>query len=280
MSLEDFREALACKVAGTWNIHHAAAETQGNKLDFFTMLSSISGIVGTASQANYAAGNSFQDAFALHRHSLGLAAHSINLGIVEDVGYMSEHQSLTDRVSSRSGLSSINERQLHEILKLSILQQTSKPSTATAGQMITGLPFPLPMESPLASDMRFHSLLIPQHAQATVSGRANGDGDGTQAFRAMLRSSLPADKLVDEACKMVNRQLVQALGLVADVEESKPLSSYGIDSLAAVDLRNWFKLRVGVEMTTLDILNASNLRSMSKKVVEQALEAYKLQVKA
>lgn len=85
MTVREYHEALTCKVTGTWNIHHAAAQTQ-HSLDFFTMLSSISGIVGTAGQTNYCAGNSFQDAFALYRHSLGLPAHTIDLGIVEDVG--------------------------------------------------------------------------------------------------------------------------------------------------------------------------------------------------
>ncbi|KAK7959096.1 Beta-ketoacyl synthase [Apiospora aurea] len=153
MTVQEYHEAIRCKVTGTWNIHNAAAQTQ-NSLDFFNMLSSISGIIGTAGQANYCAGNSFQDAFALYRHSLGLPAHTVDLGIIEDVGYMSEHQDLTDRVRSRSKLPGINEQQLHDILKFSIIQQQrtqpqvadreyfgkTRPDSST--QLITGLPLP------------------------------------------------------------------------------------------------------------------------------------------
>lgn len=295
MTLQEYHEALACKLAGTWNIHHAAKEQQRkgtatatkNKLDFFTMLSSISGVVGTASQANYAAGNAFQDAFALHRHSLGLAAHSVNLGIIEDVGYMSQNQGLSGRVQSRSGLSSIGERQLHEILKLSILlqqqqQQGGNGGVARApGQMITGLPSPLPEDSPLMGDVRFRRLLAPRPGGGGGDGPGAGaakdsEGEAIRAFHAMLRASAPAaEKLVAEAVRLVNKQMVRALGLAGDVESSKPLNSYGIDSLAAVDLRNWVKVRLGAELTTLDVLNAASLRALCTKVVERALEAAK-----
>lgn len=288
MTLQEYHEALACKLSGTWNIHHAAKEQQQNgttttknKLDFFTMLSSISGVVGTASQANYAAGNAFQDAFALHRHSLGLAAHSVNLGIIEDVGYMSQNEGLSGRVQSRSGLSSIGERQLHEILKLSILLQRRGGGGRAPGQMITGLPSPLPEGSPLMGDVRFRRLLAPRRggdgAQGAGAGTAkDSEGEAIRAFHAMLRaSSAPAEKLVAEAVRLVNRQMVRALGLAGDVESSKPLNSYGIDSLAAVDLRNWVKVRLGAELTTLDVLNAASLRALCTKVVERALEAAK-----
>lgn len=273
MTQQEYHEALASKLAGTWNLHTAAAElsSTSQKLDFFTMLSSISGVVGTAGQANYAAGNSFQDAFARYRHSLGLAAHTVDLGIVQDVGYMSEHQALTDRVRSRSQLSGINERQLHEIIRLSILQQTVglNPDPQSRSQMITGLPFPLPEDSPVLADRRFHSLLRPKHSQDNTGSGAADKGEGVHVFQAMVKAGLPSEKLVGEAIKLVNKQMVRVLGLSADMEASKSLSSYGIDSLAAVDLRNWFKTRLGAELTTLDVLNASSLEGLCGKVVDK-----------
>ncbi|KAK7743153.1 hypothetical protein SLS53_004238 [Cytospora paraplurivora] len=273
MTPQEYHEALACKVTGTWNLHNAAEEHIRHKLDFFTMLSSVSGVVGTAGQANYAAGNSFQDAFAQYRHSLGLAAHTVDLGIIEDVGYMSEHQGLTDRVQSRSQLSGINERQLHEILRLSLIRQTLGPNPKSAPQMVTGLPFPLSQDSPLLRDMRFHSLLVPQHSQDADIVSKSGENGDTRAFQGMVKAQLPAEKILPEAVKLVNKQIVRILGLSSDMEETKPLNSYGLDSLAAVDLRNWFKLRLRVELTTLDILNAASLRTLCTKAVGRLLEA-------
>ncbi|XXG99230.1 hypothetical protein Hte_005567 [Hypoxylon texense] len=280
MTPQEYHEALSCKHVGTWNLHHATAERQGANLDFFTMLSSISGIVGTAGQANYSAGNAFQDAFALYRHSLSLVAHSVNLGIIEDVGYLSQNEVLSDRMQSRSGLSRVGELQLHEILKLSILRQTTglglQGRDKTAGQMITGLPFPLPEDSPLLEDVRFRSLLAPYLSKGgDEKGAANDESDSIRAFQAMVKASLPTETLVAEAIKLVNKQLVRALGLAGDIESSKSLSSYGIDSLAAVDLRNWFEMRLGAALTTLDVLNATNVQTLCLKVVERLLTTAK-----
>ena len=73
MTVAQFHDAVRCKVQGTWNLHTAAME-QNLSLDFFTMLSSISGLVGQKGQANYAAANTFLDSLAVYRQGLGLPA--------------------------------------------------------------------------------------------------------------------------------------------------------------------------------------------------------------
>jgi NAD(P)-dependent dehydrogenase (short-subunit alcohol dehydrogenase family) len=74
MAHAQWMEALKPKVQGTWNLHQASLPEPCAKegLDFFVMLASISGSVGNRGQANYAAGNSYQDALAKYRRSLGL----------------------------------------------------------------------------------------------------------------------------------------------------------------------------------------------------------------
>ncbi|XP_028425794.1 uncharacterized protein pks1 [Perca flavescens] len=72
-----FRKVMKPKVSGALNLHYA---TLHNKLDFFVCYSSISSFIGNASQCNYAAANSFLDAFCHYRRNLGLAGQSINWG--------------------------------------------------------------------------------------------------------------------------------------------------------------------------------------------------------
>ena len=85
MKVEDFHETIRCKVHGTGNLHDIAIEKE-LQLDFFTLLSSASGVIGQKSQANYTAGNVFLDSFAAYRHGLGLTACCVDLGVVEDIG--------------------------------------------------------------------------------------------------------------------------------------------------------------------------------------------------
>ncbi|KAF2110247.1 hypothetical protein BDV96DRAFT_650896 [Lophiotrema nucula] len=265
MTADDFHAALKPKVHGTWNIHNTALETN-TELEFFTLLSSTSGIIGVRGQANYAAANTFLDAFAKYRHGLGLRAHSVNLGVIEDVGYFVRNEAALEKIESRNKFKGINERQLHMILKLSILQQTNTISKDSASQLVTGIPMPLPIDSPLLADARFSTLLL-----SRVVGTDALAGDATigsaSAFAQMLEAKLDRQILVKEAARLINQQLVKNLGLAADIELGRSLSSYGIDSLAAVDLRNWLRVSLKTKLTTLDVVNAANLLELAEKAV-------------
>ncbi len=74
---ERFKNIMAPKVQGSWNLHEATLDTP---LDFFVCFSSIASLIGSPGQSNYAAGNAFMDALAPIRQSMGLAATSINWG--------------------------------------------------------------------------------------------------------------------------------------------------------------------------------------------------------
>jgi hypothetical protein len=71
MGYDRWRAAMSPKVHGTWNIH----EVFGGSLDFFVLLSSSAGIIGSFGQGNYCAGNTFLDAFARYRSGLGLSGN-------------------------------------------------------------------------------------------------------------------------------------------------------------------------------------------------------------
>jgi polyketide synthase PksL len=62
---EEFSEALAPKVAGTYNLDQASRDVE---LDFFALFSSLAGAFGNFGQADYAAANGFLDQFAAYRN--------------------------------------------------------------------------------------------------------------------------------------------------------------------------------------------------------------------
>ncbi|KAI1778710.1 polyketide synthase-like protein [Hypoxylon cercidicola] len=266
MTLEESRWALNCKVQGTWNFHNVAIEQELN-LDFFTLLSSISGVHGQKGQANYAAANAFLDAFAVYRCSLGLVACSVDLGVIEDVGYLAENRKLRERFDADAWYG-MDEKLLRQIFSLSIQQQFPQPpSPASAMQMITGIRVPQLTGSPLLSDPRFSRLIRPNTRKEQRKGIE--ESKDVSAILVAARSNTDRKNVLGLTIELCSTFLAKSLRMSNEIDVSRPLSVYGIDSLAAVEFRNFVKTNLGVDLSTLEILSATSLSSVCEELIRR-----------
>ena len=56
----------------------------------------------------------------------------------------------------------------------------------------------------------------------------------------------------------------------AEIDASLPTSEYGVDSLVAVELRNWLFAKAAAEMSIFDMLQSKSLNALAEKVATKS----------
>ncbi|OXA40027.1 Mycocerosic acid synthase [Folsomia candida] len=102
---ETLEKVLNPKFHGGWNLHELSKHLD---LQHFVLFSSITSLIGTPGQGNYAAANAFLDALSHYRHALGLPAISLNFGHWGEVGLAAgQHISGLHPMSTKQALSAL-----------------------------------------------------------------------------------------------------------------------------------------------------------------------------
>lgn len=258
MTAETYHAVLQPKYSGTWNLHH---HLPSDNLDFFLLLSSISGIIGNATQAAYAAGSTFMDAFASYRrNSLGLPTVSLDLGVITDVGYVAEHQGLAAAMEHQ-GFQGTDTPTLLALIEMAI----SQPKIFD--HVITGLGEWKGSGKSLAN---FDGPLFARYRRLYMSS-TSGAGDDPTAAADTLREDLAAAKTLDDATGVIYNALSAKMAAHLDlslesIDPSSPISEYGVDSHVAVELRNWITEKMESTVPILEILASGSVGELAGKI--------------
>lgn len=260
MTLADYEAVIRPKVQGTWNLHDQLPKD----MDFFVMLSSTSGIIGNASQAAYAAASTFLDSFAKYRNNLGFAASTLDLGVISSIGYVAENQELAKNLK-RQGFEATSVKVLMAMVQTAM---TKSHRPQPRGQIITGLG--TWSENSLGA---FAAPLFSHFRRMSLQSKRGSEDDFNSASR--IREALRDVQTVVEARKLVCEGIiakVSSLSMipVEDISELKPITEFGMDSLVAVELRNWLFKELDATMTILELLANNPLSSLALKVTKRS----------
>ena len=270
MTHSQYLGATLPKITGTRNLHTCLPSS----LDFFVMLSSISGICGSRSQANYAAGNTFQDAFAAHRIAQNLPATVIDLGVVLGVGYVASSSSETIERLAKSGFVGIHEQEVHALLASAITGRVGGgDSTMIPPQIMMGLGTG---ESDDESEKRFwlrdprfsHLRLVDRQAASPSDGSDSNATARLQQVLADVPTLSAAAELIRDA---LAAKLAKSLTMpVEDLDTGKPVSTFGVDSLVAVEVRNWIFRECKADVSIFDVLSNMPLTALAAKIATKS----------
>ncbi|RDW86492.1 type I polyketide synthase [Aspergillus mulundensis] len=270
MDHESWTAAINPKVAGTLNLHNIAPK----ELDFFVMFGSVAGTLGAYGQANYAAANSFLDSFTRFRHGHGLPASVLDIAAVGDVGYVASNNDVAERLErnlSRFMSEADFLHGLHLVLERSHAKSIT-PSPATPSKVYTA-PSQIilyneparPLSDPQTTmaGRRDPRLSIFRNNQtASVETAESGNEKSLRGFLTSLAAE--PEKLNDAssavflATEIARRIYAFLMNDDVEIDTAQTLSAMGADSLVAIEIRNWWKQALGVDVTVLELTSGTN----------------------
>ncbi len=219
-----FQQVLAPKVMGAVNLDRALSAAE---LDFFVVFSSISGILGSAGQADYATANAFLDEFAEYRQ--GLVSSGLRQGLTLSLNWP-------------------------------LWQEGGMRVEAALVKEMTGRTGFVPLEQGEGLDAFYASMAGHSPRIAVLCG----DRERIRAYVDGLASRQPEDldsgpsavedttRLAASAREWLRRELAAALERpVQRMKDQEKFERYGVDSILAVQLTNRLETSFGSLPKTL-----------------------------
>ena len=257
ITFESWEESTLPKIQGSWNLHSSLPDG----MDFFVLFSSISAIIGNRGQSNYAAGNTFEDALAQYRVSKGERASSINLGLFISAGVLSGDKSLLEKFRARSFFNPMTEAQLFALLDYYCNPAESYVNSLDCQTIVHDAAADQPN-----TDVAYW-LTKPSFRQI-LTNMSNGDAGTASSDVVNFGTEFAVASSLTEASAAVTKVLMKKLADTLslpdkELDAAQPMHSYGVDSLVAVDLRNWFAKELQVDFAIFDILGSTSIAGVS-----------------
>ena len=247
----NFQSAYGPKVHGAIALHASCLQ---RPLGFFNNFSSISGLLGTSGQSPHSASSAWIHAMAGWRCKLGLRGQSVQWGAVTGVGYAA--RAGADRRGEARGFGAISR-------------------TATIAALTSSLLLACRSFAVLPAD--WAKLISSREPQGLMAPYFHLRGTGTSPASAAVRTSTVVSRPGAAVCTVGLEEVLRLASRTAGglVDADTPLMATGIDSLAAVELRNELQNAAGDSMklpstVVFDHPTARGLASILTAVEEAA----------
>ncbi|UED88771.1 SDR family NAD(P)-dependent oxidoreductase [Streptomyces profundus] len=237
---------------------HLDALTREMELGAFVLFSSAAGVLGSPGQGNYAAANAVLDALAVRRRTEGLPAQSLAWGLWETETGMTGHLTDADRSRmSRGGILPLTHPDGLALLDAA----TRLPEPAVV------VPARLDLAGVRASGTVPELLrgLIPFVARSTAGSRATADG--LLERLAGLTEEQRGETLLD----VVRTQAAATLGYPGPhaVDPHRAFRELGVDSLAAMELRNALSQATGLRLPATLVFDHPNPAALARHLLDE-----------
>jgi hypothetical protein len=148
------------------------------------------------------------------------------------------------------------------VVKSAIVEPTRK---GRAGSSIVGMKEWDNEASPVYNAPLFNHYR--RAALKSKSFRGQDSGSGAQ-IRELLKQATSLDDAAAKICEAVIIKMSVLLMIpLEEISSSKSMSSYGMDSLVAVEMRNWLVRELDATLPVLELLANTSLAALARKIV-------------
>ncbi|MER5642630.1 type I polyketide synthase [Kitasatospora sp. NPDC002227] len=229
MTAERLAPVLRAKVTAALNLHEL---TQSEKLTEFVLFSSVSGTIGGAGQANYAAANAYVNTLAEQRRAAGLPGSAIAWGPWAEGG-MAADGSVVEQRTRRAGLPAMTPEAATTAYRRSL--------DAGGPALLAIVDVDWARFAPGFTAARPSRLFdrLPEAMDVLAAFQETGTDPGTLDLSARLAQLAPGER-AEALLTLVRGKVALVLGHTSPqaVEPDRAFKDLGFDSLTAVELRN------------------------------------------
>jgi len=256
---EEFRQVMAPKVAGTFNLDSA---TQTIALDFLVLFSSTSAVLGNIGQVDYAAANGFVDQFAYYRNQLTESGQrqgqtvSINWPLWKEGG-MHVDAASEAMLTASTGM---------------VAMQTVTGLNAFYQSLNSPFSQRLVMEG-LASKLRH--LLLPQPEQADVHTSSVIPAGHTVETKGAAKAEIDQGSLRAKIETMLFRMVSERLKIkVKDIDLDTELNDYGFDSVSLTGFSNQLNQQYKLDLAPTIFFEYSRLDNFASYLAQDYTKVF------
>ena len=261
MSAQDFNDTVRCKTVGTKNLEFAFSNPS---LRFFILLSSLASVIGNRAQANYAAANAYLDFHAHSSNYEGVSYQSINLGFIADSETISNHSERAENVS-KVGCIPITFDQVLKVLTRAMSLEKPSHRVRQLAVGLNGHSLSRGVTKTFQKAM-FKNLRSTHENVMTDASTAK-----PESLVEMLRLCKDEEQLQRILTDAIKRQVSLIMALeTPQVPLHTSLTNLGLDSLAAVELKNWISRTLQAPLQTGELLDSNGIEQLAKIVAQRS----------
>ena len=247
LNWDRFSRVFEPKVYGSWLLHE---HTKSLDLDFFILQSSVLGLLGSAGQANYSAGNTFQDSLADYRRSVGLPATAINWSAWSGGGLATSSGARGEAMWSSLGIRFLGPDLAMQAFDELMIRDVEKVAVAIADwPTYAGKVGKPPFLAELLTKSEFPVTLEPAPKVVVSTVKTNAGGRKELLGRLQRRISLE-------------------LGFAELIDVDQPLNEVGLDSLRSVALANGLEDEFGILIAISELISGPTINQLTDHLLD------------